>query len=185
MNSFVVGDHHKCIGCGACVIACAAAHLDGEILDAQRCDTPFTPRVTLVYTPEVTMPVQCRQCEGAPCAKACPENAISFKNGSVQIESELCVGCKLCMYVCPFGAMRVAPRPENEAQQGQGNLEVADKLPYVAQKCDLCTQRENGPACVQVCPAQALQLVSPDRMIHSVRDRRKAAVDRMPSFTRI
>ncbi len=30
-----------------------------------------------------------------------------------------------------------------------------------ALKCDLCQHREAGPACVEVCPTQALRLVTP------------------------
>ncbi len=30
-----------------------------------------------------------------------------------------------------------------------------------AHKCDLCHQRESGPACIEVCPTNALKLVTP------------------------
>ncbi len=34
------------------------------------------------------------------------------------------------------------------------------KVKATAHKCDLCAGRENGPACVENCPADALQLVT-------------------------
>ena len=37
---------------------------------------------------------------------------------------------------------------------------AAGKVKATAHKCDLCAGRENGPACVENCPADALQLVT-------------------------
>ena len=45
---------------------------------------------------------KCRKCK--MCMKlGCP--AISVKNGAVKIDNNQCIGCGLCMNVCPFGAI--------------------------------------------------------------------------------
>lgn len=41
-------------------------------------------------------------------------------------------------------------------------------------KCDLCEQREEGPACVESCPTQALQLLT-ERELRRIRQQRIAA----------
>ncbi|ESJ23080.1 putative oxidoreductase Fe-S binding subunit [Salmonella enterica subsp. enterica serovar Anatum str. USDA 100] len=41
-----------------------------------------------------------------------------------------------------------------------------------AHKCDLCQGREQGPACVENCPADALQLVTEDSLTRLAKTRR-------------
>ncbi len=50
----------------------------------------------------VINPEKCKKCK--MCMKlGCP--AISVKNGAVKIDNNQCIGCGLCMNVCPFGAI--------------------------------------------------------------------------------
>jgi carbon-monoxide dehydrogenase iron sulfur subunit len=51
-----------------------------------------------------------------------------------------CIGCSLCLMVCPFGVIR-----QDQALDGK----------VMALKCDLCPEREI-PACVESCPTKAL-----------------------------
>jgi Fe-S-cluster-containing hydrogenase component 2 len=53
------------------------------------------------------------------------------------------------MIVCPFGAIRVVP------------TEIGGREKKAAIKCDLCTDRAEGPACVAACPTRALSLRYP------------------------
>lgn len=48
----------------------------------------------------------CRKCENAPCINVCPADALE-KNpaGIVQRSVNLCVRCKSCISVCPFGTL--------------------------------------------------------------------------------
>lgn len=145
MHPFVLSDPSRCIGCRACEIACVDAHMDEDMVEAGNKELPFSPRITIVHEAEVTAPVQCRQCEEAPCVAACPAGAVVSEGDTVRVETERCCGCKACMAACPVGAMQVAVIP--------GKI----KTP-VAHKCDLCKGREKGPACVEVCPAGALRV---------------------------
>lgn len=104
----------------------------------------------------VTTPVLCRQCEDKPCAAACPNQAIVSCDGVVKVEQSRCIGCKSCVVACPYGAIRVATRPVANS----GGLFRTQGQKAEALKCDLCAHRLAGPACVEVCPTQALRLVS-------------------------
>ena len=72
LNSFVVADPGKCIGCKVCEVACAVVHSDVPVTTAGTMVTPIIPKLYVVKTATVTMPIQCRHCEDAPCGNACP-----------------------------------------------------------------------------------------------------------------
>ncbi|OKW97026.1 (4Fe-4S)-binding protein [Escherichia coli] len=103
----------------------------------------------------------CHHCEDAPCARSCPNGAISHVDDSIQVNQQKCIGCKSCVVACPFGTMQIVLTPV-----------AAGKVKATAHKCDLCAGRENGPACVENCPADALQLVTD---VHSPAWRNPAA----------
>lgn len=149
MHAFVLADPARCIGCRACEIACAATHMEEDMAQAMARGLPFAPRLCLVRESGVTAPIQCRQCEDAPCAAACPTGAIASDGRTVRVTPERCVGCKACLAACPVGAMQV------------GRLPGTARGP-VAHKCDLCADYRDTPACVAVCPADALRVVSRD-----------------------
>jgi Fe-S-cluster-containing hydrogenase component 2 len=48
----------------------------------------------------------CRRCEDAPCISVCPAEAID-KNaeGIIERHTNLCISCKSCVTICPFGTM--------------------------------------------------------------------------------
>lgn len=167
LNSFVVADPSKCIGCKACEVACAVVHCDKPVTTAGTMDTPVIPRLYLVKTAEVTMPIQCRHCEDAPCANVCPVGAISQEGEAIIVNEEVCVGCKTCLMACPFGAIDLVP----QYKDGEGVVQrvlkaktedgLSDKAQVIANKCDLCSKRIEGPACVEVCPQKALEVIAP------------------------
>ena len=99
MNRFVIADPSKCIGCRTCEIACAMAH---QPVGAEEALTPhnFAPRLTVIRNAKVTTPVLCRQCDDAPCVRACPSGAIVYSADSVQVIQSRCVGCKTCVVAC-------------------------------------------------------------------------------------
>ncbi len=127
-------DPRLCIGCRACEVACerehgGVSHINVYFLEKYR---SFSP-------------VNCRHCARAPCVTVCPVEACKrTPEGIVYIDPILCIGCRLCGIVCPFGI------PEYD--------------PYrkVMLKCDLCLHRlREGkmPACAETCPTDAIVFV--------------------------
>lgn len=48
----------------------------------------------------------CRKCEDAPCISVCPADALEKgEDGIVERYTNLCVSCKSCVTICPFGTM--------------------------------------------------------------------------------
>lgn len=168
LNAFVVADPQKCIGCKACEVACFTVHNQ----DNKVCKTvgsvslPVIPRLFVVKTPKVTMPVQCRHCEDAPCANSCSISAIRHENDSIIIDEENCIGCKSCIMACPFGAIDLLPKYQdgkeviqlNLMEDGEKGFEETTRI--VAYKCDLCKDHDKH-ACIAACPQDALRLVVP------------------------
>jgi len=155
-NYFIYADPTKCLGCKSCELACAVAHADSDLLTAVAQRLRLQPRNSVVQSNNLIMPIQCRQCEDAPCALACPTGAIYQEEGMVKINEKSCVGCKVCVMVCPFGAITVTTdEDENESSRTKKGK---------ARKCDLCYSRmkdnkELSCACVEACPTKAIMLV--------------------------
>ncbi|MEM1515307.1 MAG: 4Fe-4S dicluster domain-containing protein [Candidatus Bathyarchaeia archaeon] len=136
-RKFVSVEPSKCIGCSLCEFACALEK-EGE-------PNPIKSRIRVIHlNPMFNITVTCRFCEGAPCVRACPRDAIkqSERGGILIIDESKCDGCILCVQACPYGGMMLDP----------------DKGIVIA--CDLC----NGePKCVEFCPEEALKIVSEDQ----------------------
>ena len=48
----------------------------------------------------------CRKCEDAPCISVCPADALEKDDTGVVVRhTNLCVSCKSCVTICPFGTM--------------------------------------------------------------------------------
>ncbi|HVR79489.1 MAG TPA: 4Fe-4S dicluster domain-containing protein [Acidimicrobiia bacterium] len=129
-------DHSRCIGCQACVQACA------------ECDTHRG--VSMIHLDTVdraastqTIPQVCMHCEDPTCAEVCPADAIKQNEDGV-VQSSLkprCIACSNCVYACPFGI----PKMITEYEQ--------------MMKCDMCYDRTSEglkPMCASVCPSDAL-----------------------------
>ncbi len=193
MNRFIIADSQRCIGCGTCMSACSTAH-KAVGLQSQ-------PRLRVMRAENATAPVACRHCEDAPCARVCPVNAITREEGQVQLNETVCVGCTLCAIACPFGAIAFnGSRPLDYANSydtyipstvrssnpstsspvifGKDILAWEPGVKSIAVKCDLCETRDQGPACVEVCPTKAIVLVEEGNMKEAAKSRaEEAAVD--------
>ena len=163
-SRYVVADSSKCTGCKACEVACFAEHnkkSNGVGFTVGTVVVPVTPKLYLTKTPTFCMPIQCKHCEDAPCLNACQKHAIyRTEDNQVIVDEDKCIGCKDCVLACPFGAISILPKSENGTYKLQKDKEVVK----IASKCDLCTGIEGGPACVRVCPNEALQLIDADEM---------------------
>jgi len=179
MNRFIIADPKKCIGCRTCEIACVMAHSATQDISALTAAT-FAPRLHVIKGVNVSTAVLCRQCEDAPCANVCPNGAISRQNGMVLVMQERCIGCKTCVVACPYGAMEVITRPVVR-QNGAQLTAISDKAE--AHKCDLCTGRAAGPACMETCPTKALHCVDRNLLQEmNAEKRRRAALDNLSSL---
>jgi electron transport protein HydN len=147
---FILVNPERCVGCHTCELACAAAHTEaGSVIGAVLAGERLQPRNSVIQVDTVKLSTQCRQCEDAPCVKVCPTGATYRTETYTAVDQRLCIGCRLCTIVCPFGAIRVTAAV------------VEGREKRAALKCDLCVDRPGGPACVEACPTQALSLRYP------------------------
>jgi Fe-S-cluster-containing dehydrogenase component len=133
-------DYSRCIGCEACVNACA------------ECDTHRGTSMIHLETIErrdsvQTAPQICMHCEDPICAQVCPADAI-MKTPDGVVQSSLkprCIGCSNCVLSCPFGVPKY--------------MSGIDQM----MKCDMCYDRSSvgkKPMCATVCPSGALTYTS-------------------------
>lgn len=53
-----------------------------------------------------TFRFSCRRCEDAPCIAVCPVDALEKdEDGIINRHTNLCISCKSCVTICPFGTM--------------------------------------------------------------------------------
>lgn len=134
-------DIKKCLGCGACEIACAIEHSRSKKIEKaiEEKPLPIKRRKTQFVDPGVTISTGCHHCEDASCVGACMSGAMykDKKSGQTKHDKDKCVGCWMCIMSCAFGAL---------TRQNEEKLVV---------KCDLCPDRD-VPACVEACPTDAL-----------------------------
>jgi Fe-S-cluster-containing dehydrogenase component len=74
----------------------------------------------------------------------CPTKAVrKRRDGIVLVDEEKCIGCKYCIWACPYGAPQF------------------DEDKKAVRKCTLCVHRmDKGlkPSCASHCPAKAIYL---------------------------
>jgi Fe-S-cluster-containing hydrogenase component 2 len=144
-------DYEKCTGCRLCELVCAVKHYG--------ISNPARARIKVMKWEQegVYVPMSCQQCQDAPCQNICPAKAISRDDemSRVMVDYDKCIGCRLCVAVCPFGAM---------------SFNVIDKQVL---KCDLC---DGDPQCVRFCDRKAVDFVSPDEV--SI-DKKRTAAERL------
>jgi Fe-S-cluster-containing dehydrogenase component/formate-dependent nitrite reductase membrane component NrfD len=133
-------DHTRCIGCHACTTACKSENL--VPLSVTRTYVKHVDVGVFPQTRRAHQVTRCNQCAHAPCVTACPTTAM-FKrvDGIVDFDKTICIGCKACMAACPYDAIFINPEDHS------------------AEKCNLCAHRIDiglEPACVVVCPTQAI-----------------------------
>ncbi len=141
-------DHEKCTGCRLCELVCSVKHFG--VSNSSRSSI----KIIKWETEGLYIPMSCQQCQDAPCKTVCPVKAISRDEeyGRVMVNQNMCIGCRSCVGVCPFGAMNFSP---------------IDKKVF---KCDLC---DGDPQCARFCDMKAVQYVDADSV--SVSKKRAAA----------
>ena len=151
MAKILYVDHEKCTGCRLCELVCAVSH-DGI-------SNPARSRIrVLKWEAEgLYIPMTCQQCQDAPCLNVCPVKAVSRDDemGIVKVDYDVCIGCRSCVVVCPFGAM---------------SYNTIDKQVF---KCDLC---DGEPQCVRFCDVDAIEYIDADEV--SI-DKKRGAAERL------
>ena len=158
-------DHTRCIGCHACTTACKSENVVPVSVTrtyVKHVDVGVFPQARRAH--QVT---RCNQCAHAPCVTACPTAAM-FKraDGIVDFDKSICIGCKACMAACPYDAIFINPEDHS------------------AEKCNFCAHRIDiglEPACVVVCPTQAIlvgDMNDADSYVAQIVNRESVAVRR-------
>jgi len=135
-------DQTRCIGCHACSTACKSEN--AVPLGVNR---TYVKYVDIGQFPDARRAFQvtrCNQCDHPPCVEACPTSAMYRRpDGIVDFDKNICIGCKACIAACPYDAIFINPEDHS------------------AEKCNFCAHRlEVGlePACVVVCPTEAIMI---------------------------
>ena len=172
----VLVDTTVCIGCRKCEWACKNAHdmPSGDIVSYEDQDVfktfrrPDPSSLTVVNQYEnpkkpetpIKLKVQCMHCDHPACVSACIVGAFSkLENGSVVWDETKCIGCRYCLVACPF---------QIPAFEYQKAIE-----PRIT-KCDFCVNRTKDgllPACVEICPVEALTFGKRTELVEIARKR--------------
>ena len=103
-----------------------------------------------MYAYKVNM--SCNHCAEPACLPTCPTGAIwkREKDGIVDIDSTLCIGCRKCEAACPYGAPQWNPKER------------------IIQKCNGCVDEIDAgrkPYCVMTCMMRVLDFGPLEKML--------------------
>jgi DMSO reductase iron-sulfur subunit len=137
-------DLTKCIGCHACYVACKAENRTPLRTDWRQ--VIMRERGTFPTVKREFISLSCNHCDQPACLKSCPVNAISKRaDGIVLIDQDRCIGCRYCVFACPYGAPRI------DTDTGK------------VSKCTMCVHRIDAglrPACEATCLTGAITFVA-------------------------
>jgi Fe-S-cluster-containing dehydrogenase component len=106
----MVIDLQRCVGCGACALACKSENNTRERTDAQSYNWADFLMKTEGTFPNVThsaIPVFCNHCSNAPCVEACPVTPKAMyktPEGITMHDDATCIGCRSCQGACPYSS---------------------------------------------------------------------------------
>ena len=187
----VLVDLTRCIGCRTCEAACnreqglpepAKSFDDMSVFDEvyhggqkRRTDeNAFTVvnRYDQADGDPVYRKLQCNHCNEPACLTSCFVNAYTkTKEGAVIYNSKVCVGCRACMTSCPFYMPAYA---------------YSSPLNARIRKCIFCydTRLKYGkpPACVEICPQEALVFGHRENLVKIAHGRIRANPERYVDY---
>jgi Fe-S-cluster-containing dehydrogenase component len=137
-----VFDATACIGCHCCEVACNEQNNNPDNIKWRRVGEMEVGEFP--DTLQLFNSMSCNHCLEPECLKGCPTNAyIKLENGVVFHDDPNCIGCQYCTWNCPY------------------EVPVFNKDRGIVTKCHMCVDKlEVGqtPACVQACPANAINI---------------------------
>jgi Fe-S-cluster-containing dehydrogenase component/CRP-like cAMP-binding protein len=192
--NLLVMDMDLCVRCGNCSLACHKVHGQSRLLrrgiHIERPVSIGSKRTQHVLSPQV-----CLHCKDPECLTGCPTGAI-FRDprGYVDIDAATCIGCFDCATQCPYDAITMVPRTnENGApttfdlvgtlkrvltwgKAAPPQLTLSPSDDVVAIKCNLCEHTPLNPqgarrpaySCEENCPTGALVRVDPVKYFSEV-----------------
>ena len=135
-------DAVKCVGCRCCEVACNEQNNNPADIKWRRVgemEGGEFPAFT-----QLLNSMSCNHCIDPECLRGCPTNSyIKFDNGIVFHDDDVCIGCQYCTWNCPYQV------PVFHEERG------------IVTKCHMCHERlaeGQSPACVQACPAGAIEI---------------------------
>ena len=162
MRYGMVIDTYKCMGCNACTVICKQYNATAPGVFWNKV---FTKEVGKFPSSKIAfLPTLCMHCENPPCVKACPTGAThQDENGIVTVDSEKCIGCRMCMVACPYSARNFnygqrKPYYEGQEPTAYEQARAPEHEAGTVEKCTFCKGRvEAGedPMCVSICPTRA------------------------------
>lgn len=141
-------DMTSCIGCRTCQIACKDKY-DLEkgtfFRKVMSFETGVFPDARIYH-----YSASCNHCENPKCVEGCPTGAMHISyDGTVQHDDTKCIGCKYCVWNCPYGV------PQYVEKTG------------MVDKCNMCQDLQDkgqNPACIDACVMRCLEIVDSDEV---------------------
>lgn len=109
----MVIDLQKCVGCGACAIACKTENNTQDRTNGQTfnwADFIYKTEGAFPNVKYAAMPTLCNHCTDAPCVKACPVKPKAMyktADGITMHNDARCIGCQNCQRACPYSTTDV------------------------------------------------------------------------------
>ena len=136
-------DATACVGCHCCEAACNELQNNSADVKWRRVgemEGGVFPNVSQLFNS-----MSCNHCIDPECLRGCPTNSyVKFEdNGIVWHDDDSCIGCQYCTWNCPYEV------PVMNYDRG------------IVTKCDMCHDKlavGETPACVQACPAGAIEI---------------------------
>jgi Fe-S-cluster-containing hydrogenase component 2 len=140
----------KCTGCRTCELVCSIKN--------EGMANPSLARIQVIAYKNrgIRVPLTCQQCEDPACSAVCPTKALTRNHGQgvVNHDKNKCIGCKVCVTACPFGAI---------------TFNTNSRQIYKCEQCD------GKPECVRFCEDKAITFVETDAI--SGKKRRQTVQD--------
>jgi formate dehydrogenase iron-sulfur subunit len=194
-------DTTRCVGCRSCQVSCKQWNdldaektaIDGKKGGLQQPTTVSSKTLTVVTFNEVADDAapgglryvmakrQCMHCDDPACASACPVTAMKkTAEGPVTYDAAKCIGCRYCMWACPFGvptaewdslAPKISKCTMCADRGAQGAASERNGVALTPEEQERFAKVRSKPACVQACPTNALVHGKRDDLLAEARAR--------------